>query len=222
MRAMKALWVVLAGGLLLCTGLAVAQEYYGGWGAGYPTYHHASTAAEGAARGMADVTRSAGMYNLATSEAAINVTEAQSNYIKNRDEWTNTYFQMREANRQYRAKERGPRPSMEDLVRYAQAGKPARLSPSELDTVSGDVSWPSILQKEEFAKQRAQLEALFAKRAADGSVGPEQLAEIRRITGALIDQLKEQLQSREVSQMDYIGAKRFLESLSFEGQTPVG
>jgi hypothetical protein len=30
------------------------------------------------------------------------------------------------------------------------------------------------------------------------------------------------LQKREVSQMDYVAAKKFLESLTFEAQTPVG
>ncbi len=216
---MRGLWVVIVVGLLVCTGLAVAQDYYYG---GYPVVNRASTAGESYARGMADVTRSAGMYNLATSEAAINATQAQKNYIENRDQWTNTYFQMREANRAYRAKERGPRPSMEDLVRYAQAGKPARLSPSELDSVSGGVSWPTLLQKEEFAEQRKQLEELFTKRAEQGSLGPDQLTEIRRLTTSMIDDLKEQLQERKVTQMDYVSAKRFLESLSFEARTPVG
>jgi hypothetical protein len=215
MRALSVLMVIV---LLVCAGLAAAQDYYYG---GYPVVNRASTAGESYARGLADVTRSAGMYNLATSEAAINATEAQKNYIENRDQWTNTYFQMREANRTYRQKERGPRPSMEDLVRYAQAGKPARLSPSDLDSVSGGVSWPTLLQKAEFAEQRKQLEQLFTKRAQRGSVGPDQLTEIRRLTTSMIDDLKERLQKGEVTQMDYVAAKRFLESLSFEARTPV-
>ena len=95
---MRGISVLMVVALLVCTGLAVAQDYYYG---GYPVVNRASTAGESYARGMADVTRSAGMYNLATSEAAINLTEAQSNYIKNRDQWTNTYCQMREANRLY-------------------------------------------------------------------------------------------------------------------------
>lgn len=215
---MRGLWVFIGVALVACAGLAVAQDYYYG---GFPVYR-SSTAGESYARGLADVTRSAGMYNLATSEAAINATEAQKKYIENRDQWTNTYFQMREANRAYREKERGPRPTMEDLVRYAQAGKPARLSPNELDSVSGKVSWPIVLKKDEFAEARQQLEQLFAKRSQQGSVGPDQLADIRQLTTSLIDQLKQQLQKREVSQMDYVAAKRFLESLSFEAQTPVG
>ena len=111
---------------------------------------------------------------------------------------------------------------MEDLVRYAQAGKPARLSPSELDSVSGGISWPILLQKAEFAEQREQLEQLFTKRAQGGAVGPDQLTEIRRLTTSMIDDLKQQLKKGEVKQMDYVPAKRFLESLSFEAQTPVG
>jgi len=208
---MKTLTFFSALGLLACGMLAFAQDYY----APYPTYYRSSTPAEGALRGMGDLARSAGQYNLTSSQAAINMTEAQKKYIENRNEWTNTYFQMREANKQYRDRERRPRPSLEDMVRYAQAGKPKRLSPSEIDSVTGKIDWPILLKADRYAPYRAELEELFAKRAEHGVLGTDDYLQVRKSTEAMLDELKGQV--REVPQMDYIASRRFVESLAFEG-----
>ena len=117
--------------LVLFSSLAAAQYYGGGY-----IDNKASTVGESYARGYSDVVRSHGMANLANSEAAINMTEAARRDMENRDQWTDTYFQMRQKNRDYRAAERGPRPSREDFVRIAAAGRPERLSPSQLDSVT--------------------------------------------------------------------------------------
>ncbi|HUT94613.1 MAG TPA: hypothetical protein VMY37_34475 [Thermoguttaceae bacterium] len=202
--------MLLAGGIL-----AFAQDYYG---APYPTNYHSSTAAEGALRGMGDLARSAGEYNLTTSQAAINMTEAQKKDIENRDQWTNTYFQMREANKEYRAQERGPRPSMESMVRYAQAGKPKRLSPSEVDSVTGKIAWPVLLQTDAYSAHRKELEQLFGKRAEHGVLGVDDQLQIRKTTTAMLAELKGQI--RDVPQMDYIAARRFVESLAYEATAP--
>jgi hypothetical protein len=207
--------------LILTAGMGLAwAQVYDAAPATYGEYHHASTAAEGALRGMASVARSAGSYNLQTSQAAINMTEAQRNYIQNRDEATNTYFQMRAANKEYRAQERGPRPTAEALVRYAQAGKPERLSPSDLDTVAGTISWPPLLQADRYAASRSKLDKLFAKRVDQGVISYEDQREIAEATKAMLAELKGQV--REVPQMDYIAAKRFIESLAYEAKIPAG
>lgn len=212
---MKAIWCGLVVLLLISSGLVVAQDYFYG---SPPDYYgsRAATPGESHARGMSDVIRSQGQYNVQTSEAAINMTEAQRNHIQNRDQWTNTYFEMREINRKSREAERSPRPSMESLVRYAQAGKPKRMSPSELDSVAGTISWPTLLQTDQYAAYRSELEGLFAKRAHDGVVGTNDYLQIDKTTKAMLAELKKQV--REVPQMDYIAAKRFLESLAFESK----
>ena len=204
--------------LLVGTGWVLGQAYYA---PPAPYYYdsRASTPAESYARGMSDVIRSQGQYNVATSEAAINMTQAQRQYIQNRDQWTNTFFQMREANRMYRDRARSPRPTTEQMVRWAQAGRPERLSPSELDMVSGRINWPLLLTADRYAKQRVELESLFAQRAA-GAVTWENSTEIDQVTKAMLEELKGQV--REVPQMDYIAAKRFLESLAHEAKLPPG
>ncbi len=210
---MKAIW--LSGVILLGTAP---------WspGADYSPYYYrdsrASTVLGSHARGAADVVRAAGQYNLSTSQAAINMTEAQNRYGYNRQLWTNTYFAMRAANRSLRAAERGPKPTMEDVVRYAQAGKPVRLSPRELDFISGHINWPLLLDTERYTQQRRALESLFSRRASAGGVSWEERIKIELVAAVMLDELKEQI--AEVPPSDYMAARRFVESLAYEARMP--
>lgn len=194
---------------------AAAQYEY--WGGAYVD-NRASTPAEGYARGLADVIRSRGMANLANSEAAVNMTEAARRDIENREKWTDTYFQMRKKNREYRAEMRGPRPTQEDFVRLAAAGKPDPLSPSELDSVTGEISWPRALTRPEFDEYRKKLDELFARRAAYGETSWE---EYRQITST-IDAMEKQLVDlvRDIPPGDYTNAKSFIKSLDYEVKQP--
>lgn len=186
----------------------------GGWGGGY----HASTAAEGAARGMADVVRSAGDYNLATSAAAINMTEAQRRSIENSREFTDAYFDLREVNRKARAAERGPRLTQEELIRIAQSGAPKPLSTSQLDPLSGRLAWPALLTADEFAKGRQSVDQLFARRAQYGGLGFDELQAFDAAVQALMDELGAVV--AQVKPQDYTQAKRFLQSLASEARKP--
>lgn len=190
----------------------------GGYYGAYPTYHHASTAAEGRLRGMGDVVRSMGQANLDNSAAAINYSQARRNEIENRQILTDTYFEMRKANKAYRAAERGPRASMEDLVRYAQAGKPKQLSPSQVDIVTGAINWPVLLRSEAFAEDRSALEAVFARRASNSVIGSKDYLEVKQTTDEMLASLNEQI--REVPAYEFMIAKRFLESLAYGAGTP--
>ena len=66
-----------------------------------------STAAESYQRGFAD-SRSAGQANLMDSMAAQNYEQARAMDIENRLKWTESYYQMRQANRAYRASKAAP------------------------------------------------------------------------------------------------------------------
>ena len=197
---------------------ASRTNYYGGggWGGGY----HASTAAEGRLRGMGDLVRSRGEANLSNSAAAINYTQAQSNYIENRAQYTKTYFEMRKANKAYRAAEKGPPPTMEQLVRFAQAGKPKPLSPSELNTVTGSIRWPMALRADQFAEQRSELESAFARRGSAGVIGTDDYATVRNVTNTMLADLKKQI--RDLPAQDYSNAQQFLSSLAYEATQPAG
>jgi hypothetical protein len=193
---------------LSATGAVQAQW---GWG-GY----HASTAAEGYQRGFADVVRSAGEADLNHSAAAQNWEQARSMRMDNHLQYANTYFEMRQINRQARAAEAGPRLSSEQLFRIAQEQAPTRLTSSDLDPLTGDITWPIVLQDTPFAEYRQSLSALFADRAREGgTVTISELTEIRRTADAALATLRDNIRNYPAN--DYLRARRFLENLSFSG-----
>ena len=66
------------------------------------------------------------------------------------------YWDARAINRAARlAEEVGPRPTMEQLVRFAQQDLPKPLGPDQMDPVSGKLTWPSALQQAAFDAQRS-------------------------------------------------------------------
>ena len=209
------LTIACVGATAFVTTAAMGQYRYG-WGVD----NRASTVAEGRARGMADIIRAEGMARVDTSEAAINMTEARKNEIDNRKQWTQTYFDMRRMNREAREAERGPKRTKEDWIRLAQAGGPQRLSPSELDSVGGKLSWPILLRKDEYAKERAVVDTAFTNRATTGVISPADYEAVRKATDSISKTMKKEIQ--KVSSLDYITAKRFLRNLSHESRKPAG
>ena len=120
-------------------------------------------AAEGAARGAADLVRAAGDANLRNSLAARNIEEARSRNLDNHLKYTETYFEMRRINQEQRAAEREKhRPDPEQLFRIRQQRKPTRLASDQLNPVTGDIQWPLLLREDAFAEQREQLEACLS------------------------------------------------------------
>jgi hypothetical protein len=169
---------------------------------------------------MADLTRSAGAANLMNSEAMINVQDATSKYITNRVDATNAYFEMQAINRKAREAKRGPRPTQEDLVRYAAARAPSRLSVSELDPLTGNIDWPPVLQDDVFAQGRATLESAMAARAQTGNLNLSQRTAVKRTTQDMELTLKQNIDA--ISPMDYVNAKKFLKGLGYELYTGAG
>ena len=194
--------------------------YWGGnpyWG-GYS--YRSTTPAESYARGVADWVRAQGEYNRLSSEAAINLQEARAKAIVNAKDAVDAYFQIRQKNHDYRQAERGPRPTAEQLERYAQAARPAPLSPSELDSVTGRVRWPILLRDERFDSLRTEMEELLDRWAVSRnlgelkSFGTEQHLAIRRAIGQMEDELRANV--RTLPPHDYASSQRFLTSLEYQ------
>jgi hypothetical protein len=193
-----------------------------GWG-GYPWggYDHASTFSEGFGRGLDAVIRAQGEYNLNTSAAAINVSLARQQEIENRKRWTQSYFEIRDLNRQgFEAETKRLRGTPEDWLRVAQAGKPKRLSPTELDIVTGAIHWPILLTARSYSGQRVELEKAFTDRAYHGVLEAETFLKVLQLTENLLSDLKTQV--RDLPTGQYLAAKRFLESLAYEASQPAG
>lgn len=198
--------------LLFCGLHTLAQRYDGDY------VYRPSTAGESYARGMADLTRSRGVANYANSEAAINLTQATSNHIDNRAKATTTYFSMRAENRQARAAERGPRPTSEQLLHYAQAGKPQQLKPEQLNPSDGQINFPRALRKESFATDRQQLEQISSRRAAAGNkISDDDFYKAQDLIKDMEKDLKAQVS--DIEPQEYIDSKQFLQSLAFEWQS---
>lgn len=164
--------------------------------------------------GMASVISAKGDYNLATSAAAINMTQAQKQEIENRQQWTNTYFDMRATNRTAGGRA-SPRPTMEQLTRMAQEMAPKPLASGQMDQVSGRLNWPSALQQASFDSQREQLDQLFATRAKYGGLSYADQMTVRQTVEAMFDELKTQI--RDIPPQDYVACRNFLNSVSYAG-----
>ena len=157
---------------------------YGG-GYGYGMYGGVgSTAAGSSMTGMANVISAKGDYNLSTSAAAVNMTQAQKQEIQNRQDYTNTYFEMRETNKQAREAEAGPKPTAEQLARLAHETAPKPLSPGEINEVTGQLNWPSALQSDDFAPERVQMERLIATHSQLGTLNYADQTKARAIIRA--------------------------------------
>jgi len=198
---------------------AVAAAGASGGGGGAPNTFPGSTVAGDFMRGEADLMRSAGQYKLASSQAAINVQTANSLAMENRMRGTETFFEMRRVNRAAQALEAGPRPTMEQVVRYASMGLPPRLSSLQLDPVTGDVAWPIVLRDEVYLDDTKYIEKCFRERAAAGSLSYQQFTLVEAAFASLRDSLKQNVD--EYPAAKYGEARTFVDSLRYEFQLPV-
>ena len=162
--------------------------------------------------------RSAGELARATSEAAINYNHARSLALDNSAKTVSTYFGNLRTNYDMRAELRGRRMSQEDFARLAQSAMPRRLSPGELDPITGRISWPMMLRDEDFTPYRTHLDKAFADRANNGSLTTRAYLGTLQLISGMTEQLKDSI--LDIPTVDYISAKRFLSSLAFEAKIP--
>lgn len=195
--------------MALSASTAMAQP---GWG---PTYY-SSTVQEGAQRGFADVIRSKGQYNLDTAQAASTLQDAASKYLDNRMKATDTYFQMRQANAAYRKAEAIPALSSQQLFRLAAEQAPKTLTSSDLDPLTGDITWPLVLQEDIYTDYRTKLQKLFDNRHTGSA--PTNVFDIQNVANEALATLKSNISAYPAP--EYLKAKKFLESLAFTARVP--
>ena len=185
----------------------------GGMGFGYGGGGVGSTAQGSAMTGMANAISAKGSYNLSTSAAAINMTQAQKQEIENHQQYTDTYFDMRATNKAARAAEEGPRVTAEQVARMAHETAPKPLSPGEMNDVTGKLNWPEALQMDTFAADRKKLEELFVSSSQIGSMNYADQSKARVIINDMNKLLKAQVKS--IPGPVYVTCKKFLEGLMF-------
>lgn len=188
----------------------------GGWGMNW-----SSTAQEGADRGLAAVVRAQGYANLQNSEAAKNWEEAKTLEMQNRLRWTETYFEMRQVNREKRADEAGPSVTQDQAIRLARMAAPSRLPSTQLDPVTGHIEYPLVLTSDIYKSYRERLDTLFAQRAASGgSIRYDDFKAIETTISQFIETLQQHVS--EYAAGDYGRARNFLDSLMNEARQPAG
>lgn len=193
--------------IVLAPAAAATGQVFDNYGGGYS--YHSSTAEEGIQRGYADIVRSQGMANLLNSQAAKEWEGARKEYIDNRLRATQTYFDMRRVNADYRESQRSSPLSMESYVRLARQQAPDPLSTSQLDSLSGAIGWPSALRKENYGPLRQQLDKLFQQRAG----GHLDYQGIHAACDEMLAQLKSEIMALPTN--EYVTAKKFIESLDY-------
>jgi len=185
----------------------------------YPVYG-GTTPAGSALTGASNVIQAQGSYNLQTSQAAINLTQARSMNLDNQLKATQTYYEQRRIHDDFKKAEYDKdRRTADDYRRYAHAAAPKRLSYSQLDPITGNLNWPPVLTDDEYSEDRQELDKLFAERAkAGGAIGYSNATKIRKTSDSLAAKLKSNIGS--IPTGDYIAAKNFLTSVSTEASFP--
>jgi hypothetical protein len=181
-----------------------------GW---WPGYVGATSTVGSALNGLASVISAGGDYNLSSSAAAVNLTQAERNDIQNRLLAANAYFEARDAWHARMLARRGPLPTVEQIARLAHYGVPRPLTPNEFDSVSGRLNWPSALQQDMFAAERDEVNRFFEAWARYGELSYADQTKLRETINGLFDDLNSQM--REMPPPVYVECRRFLRSLIF-------
>ena len=213
--------LMFAATILVAASCSLAQAqpgYYGRSGGG--------TVAGNAAHGYADIVRSAGDYNLQTSQAYNIAEDTRKKYIENRMQWTETYFEMQKMNRAYRREKQEelyPHKTMEDFARYADQAATKRLRSTQLDPITGYLAWPRVLMDNQYSELRKDLEKLYAERAnRQGAIGNDAYYEIEKKTAEMTAMLVKGIREKKYRPADAVKARNFLKSLGHEARFPAG
>lgn len=186
-----------------------------------PTYAeqvYGGTAEGRLLRGVGALVRSAGEANLLGSEAAKNYEQARSMAIDNRLKAVASYYELRDLNKEWRFGDEGV--TEEQLFRINQARLPPRLTPVQLDPVTGQINWPVMLRLERFASERGLVEEAFATRATYGGFAShDQYLKLRSMLERMMSLLSDYVD--EAPPSDYAAARVFLSSLEHEAQMTV-
>ena len=156
------------------------------------------------------------------SIAAGNFQDAYSKDLDNRVKCTQTYFEMRKMNSEYREaeKDRYRQQCSEAMARRAQVGKPERHRARPYSIPSrARSSGRRCCEADQHAANRKALDDLFAKRASEGKLTTAEMTQLRTACLAMLNDLKKQ--RRTASPTDYNATDKFIHSLAHEGQSPV-
>jgi hypothetical protein len=178
-------------------------------------YHHASTALEGALRGMAALRHADGSYLMSASQAAILNEQARWLALDNRQRWIEFRIGLRhwrEFDRQARVAKKRKANESRRQTRYAVY----QLGSDQFDRISGQIYWPRMLRAAEYRLPRQRLNSLFRASAADVISATERRDE----TDRTIEDLRRALRSARLrfGRKEYDASNCFLNGLDYENE----
>ncbi len=219
------MWTTRYAILAIATAIAALAEAQtvtnvGGYGYENPYSWHASTAAEGYARGFAEIVRAAGEYNLNTGIGAVNWAEARRREILNSKLWVQTWFDIREINQAHRyATYRQQRGNPENYYRIVEGRRPQSLAAQDINFASGQLRWPLLLAFDDYRPQRTRVENAFTNRAYNGAMSIDDYLNVLNATQIMLARLQNTIAA--VPPQEYVAAKRFLERVAFDARSTV-
>jgi hypothetical protein len=198
-------------------GGAMGNISYGGggsYGDGSSGASGVGTAGSSELSGEAALAQGLGRYNYDTALAAKQLEDARQRAIENRLAEQRAYYEMRRVNAANRLADH-PHSTPEQIAERNRFALPRRLGANELDRTTGAIHWPAVLKRAEFETIRPQFEDVFAHPAGGefgvGSTIYNRAQSLSHQMRALLD-----AQYASMSQMEWIQAMRFIESLAYE------
>jgi hypothetical protein len=166
--------------------------------------------------GAAALAQGLGQYNYDTALADRQFEAARRLAVENGLLAQKAYYEARRVNTEHWLAEHS-RSTPEQISRINLSRLPRRLSESDLDPTWGVIRWPAVLERDEFETFRARFDDAFAHRSEErsgvGSAFYRRVQTLGRDMRALLDERRDSM-----SQMEWIQAMRFIESLAYEGR----
>ncbi len=166
-------------------GVVTSQSVHGQWwGRGY----HSSTAFEANTRGMGALIRDQGEANLLNAQAAGELEQARSQYITNTVDAVQAYYDRRRVREAYYAEKKEQRKG--ELSRFLERkGSITQISGDDIDSKSGEIRWPALLETKAYADFRVPYEELFMKHHKTGLLTGDEFMKLQNISRAWRKQL---------------------------------
>ena len=157
---------------------------------------------------------------LDVSKAAINAQTAKAMALDNHLRGIETFFEGRRINKAARALEDGPRPTLEQVIKYSKMRLPRKLTDDQLDPNTGEITWPYVLTDSIYLEEEQVLQGHFHDRVEEGgSIGFEKGEEVNGSVARITDLMKENKSKYESGK--HASALNFMESLRYEFYLPV-
>jgi hypothetical protein len=193
-------------------------QYYG------PAYwrlpYRPSTARGNYMIGAAAQIEAMAIWNLCTSQANIHARQADRIAIENDLLRTKTFIEKRESNKIARDKEQAKRQEKRSNTQQAKA-KPQAPAAIAFSTTTGSPSWPTALQREVFADDRALVEKLLISqnspaRGSSSSDRQKVIEAIERMREHLNDSLhfNDKTGESPIGCKDYIAATSLIDAIA--------